>query len=394
MPKEISKELIDLFTSEEGRLFEPPKKSVRLSPDERLINSFQQINDFIEEKERLPEIEAEDINEATLAQRLMAIKSVKNKVEALKPFDHHGLLDEPDAPETVDELFKKDSLGLFSQDGVSVLEIQHDFVIPKKKQRPGLEPKAKRKRAEDFANFKPQFIEKHEGLAKGDLKLTYFTTVDQIKVGGFYVQEGMMLCVAEIGETVKMHGYSQQRMRVIYENGVESNMYRRSLAQRLYEGGLLVVDKNYVGEQQLIEADEIKGYIYVLKSESSDERIQTIKDLYKIGFTKTPVTDRIKNAVKDTTYLEANVSIVRSFTVTGDYNPQKIEYFLHRIFADAAVDLTIYDKHGAECKPKEWYSVPLQAIEQAVNMLSSGEITEYVFDSERRTMRPVNPQTS
>ena len=55
--------------------------------------------------------------------------------------------------------------------------------------------------------------------------------------------------------------------------------------------------------------DEEVGYIYVLKSKSKDERISSIQNLFKIGYSKTEVEERIKNAEKEPTYLMAPVSI-------------------------------------------------------------------------------------
>lgn len=76
----------------------------------------------------------------------------------------------------------------------------------------------------------------------------------------------------------------------------------------------------------------------------------------------------------------APVEVVDSYIITGDFNPQKVEHFIHRVFADAKVDLTIIDARGKEYTPNEWYSVPLLAIEQAVNMLQNGDIVDYHYD--------------
>jgi hypothetical protein len=176
---------------------------------------------------------------------------------------------------------------------------------------------------------------------------------------------------------------NKERFRVIYENGSESNMYRRSLSMRLYEDGYAVVpaheDSVY---KRLTDEDEIKGYIYILRSQSTDPAVQSVKDLHKIGFTSTTIVDRIKNAEKDPTYLMAGVEVVDSYVLTGDYNPQKVEHFIHRIFADAKVDLTIIGPDGREYIPSEWYSVPLLAIEQAVNMLQNGDIVDYHYSKD------------
>ena len=50
------------------------------------------------------------------------------------------------------------------------------------------------------------------------------------------------------------------------------------------------------------------------------------------------------------------------------------------IFAPAHLDLTIEDRFGKPVKPREWYFVPLQAIDEAVNRIRDGAITKYVYD--------------
>lgn len=378
---DFSDDLIKLFESDDGKMFVPPKKKAVVSSDDRLVASFQQIIDFVEKYNRPPELESNDMSEATLAARLNSIRNSKEKSDALKEIDSLGLLEMPEAPESIDELFTKDTFGLFEGVGDDILKIKN---LPNRRQVVhDIDEKAKRIPAQDFAEFKPLFENAQNSLKAGTMKLTPFTSVDQIKVGGLYVNSGQMVYVAEEGEIErKAGGYKQQRLRVIIENGTESNMYRRSLAQRLYEGGLVVVDRDYSGELALYDDDKIVGYIYVLKSLNTADNVTSIKNLHKIGFTVTTIADRIKNAEKDPTYLMAGVEVVDSYIITGDYNPQKVEHFIHRIFADAKVDLKIIDSEGREYTPSEWYSVPLLAIEQAVNMLQNGDIVDYHYSKD------------
>ena len=44
------------------------------------------------------------------------------------------------------------------------------------------------------------------------------------------------------------------------------------------------------------DEDKATGYIYVLQSRSKDEKIKSIRNLYKIGYSETTVKSRIKNA--------------------------------------------------------------------------------------------------
>lgn len=375
---DLSDDLVKLFESGDGHMFVPPKKQAPVTADDRLAASFQQITDFVKKNDRLPEIESNDISEASLAARLNSIRTDKTKAEALTLIDELGLLEVPEAPKSVDELFESDAFGLFSSAGDQIFKVKEALSKP----RP-VKERAARKRAEDFDSFKGGFEEQQQLLGEGKLKLQRYVSVEQLHLGKYYVHAGQMLRIIDATDKKRVYDRNKERFRVIYENGSESNMYRRSLSMRLYEDGYAVVpaheDSVY---QRLTDDDEIKGYIYILRSQSADPAVQNVKDLHKIGFTSTTIVDRIKDAEKDPTYLMAGVEVVDSYVLTGDYNPQKVEHFIHRIFSDAKVDLTIIGPDGREYVPSEWYSVPLLAIEQAVNMLQNGDIVDYHYSKD------------
>lgn len=375
---DLSDDLVKLFESGDGHMFVPTKKQAPVTADDRLAASFQQITDFVKKNDRLPEIESNDISEASLAARLNSIRTDKSKAEALTLIDELGLLEVPEAPKSVDELFESDAFGLFSSTGDQIFKVKEALSKP----RP-VKERAARKRAEDFDSFKSGFEEQQRLLGEGKLKLQRYVSVEQLHLGKYYVHAGQMLRIIDATDKKRVYDRNKERFRVIYENGSESNMYRRSLSMRLYEDGYAVVpaheDSVY---QRLTDDDEIKGYIYILRSQSADPAVQNVKDLHKIGFTSTTIVDRIKDAEKDPTYLMAGVELVDSYVLTGDYNPQKVEHFIHRIFSDAKVDLTIIGLDGREYVPSEWYSVPLLAIEQAVNMLQNGDIVDYHYSKD------------
>ncbi|HOC33905.1 MAG TPA: GIY-YIG nuclease family protein [Ruminococcus flavefaciens] len=168
---------------------------------------------------------------------------------------------------------------------------------------------------------------------------------------------------------------------MIFENGTESNNYLRTLSSQLYNDDGFIVVNSETNEEDNKKA---VGYIYILKSKSEDTSIQDIKDLYKIGMTEDTVENRIANAEKDPTYLMAPVEIVETYKVTGDYNTQKVEALIHRFFADAKVVLAITDKDGKEYTPDEWYSVPIGVIREAIDMLNTGDIVNFIYDNEKQ----------
>lgn len=366
--------LAELFESEDADLFKPKEKRKITTNDDRLLEGFEQIICFVKENNRLPSKNVEDMKEAGLNAKLASIRADKDKVEKLAKYDELGLLETDKIPESLDELYAIDG-DLFSGS-----ELFNTSLLPRQKREVlAAWETSKRKPCKDFAKkFKGLFVEQQQMLAGGSRKLTPFLTIDQLLPNNFYVYEGMMCYVVEFGETErKSGGYSQQRITVIFENGTESNMYKRSLAQRLYEGGLVVVDKDF----ELKNEDSAAGYVYILKSLSEDPAVSSVKDLYKIGVTTETVEKRIANAKVDPTYLMAPVKIVAIYKLTGDYQPIKVESLIHRFFADAKVDLEIIDASGMFYTPDEWYSVSLGKIEEAIDRIHDKSIVDFYYNS-------------
>lgn len=122
-------------------------------------------------------------------------------------------------------------------------------------------------------------------------------------------------------------------------------MYYRSVAKAIYNGGRKMVTDLDDAEQlhafntkdDINDEDEFR-WIYVLKSKSQRPEIKVIENLYKIGFSSTPVEQRIKNAKKEATYLYDDVAIVNTYEVYN-LNAKKFEQLMHRVFATACLDI-------------------------------------------------------
>lgn len=373
-------ELRALFESEDGALFKlKPKRNIQTS-DDRLLEAFNKINDFIRNNERLPNSQSSDINEAVLGTELDTIKVDDKKSEYLREFDEFGILEFEKAPDSLEELFNS-SGDIFDKDGIFDTSNLPRAKITDK----NVGEIAKRKRVDNFTEFKDIFDDANNKLATKEKILKRFNSVTDIRLHGLYVVGGMMCYVESIGEAKEVFGRKKERLRVIYANGVESNVYLRTLASQLYDdGGYMVVDRDY--NEDVDTSEKTVGHIYILESLSEDSSVTTIKDLYKIGVTTGSVSNRIKNARKDPTYLMAPVKIVEDFRLTGSYNPQKVEALIHRVFAEAKIDMTIIDDEGIPYTPNEWYSVPLQVIVEAIDMINNKEISEYYYDSDNQTM--------
>ena len=91
------------------------------------------------------------------------------------------------------------------------------------------------------------------------------------------------------------------------------------------------------------------------------------------------VETRITGAEKDATYLLASVDIVATYKL-HNLNRTRLENIFHRLFGAAQLDLVIDDRFGHPVKPREWFLVPLHVIDEAVQRIRDGSITDVVYD--------------
>ena len=57
-----------------------------------------------------------------------------------------------------------------------------------------------------------------------------------------------------------------------------------------------------------------------------------------------------------------------------------MENLFHKIFSAAQIDISIDDRFGNPVKPREWFLVPLQVIDEAVQRIKDGTIADVVYD--------------
>jgi hypothetical protein len=374
-----------IFDDDDLGLLDTPTREKPQTSSDRLEDSFLQIIDFFNENGRRPSAETTDMAERKLGVRLRGILADEQKVEALKHLDSHGLLEPDEPPETVAEVLSDDDLGLLD-DPTGILTIKN---VPKQVQT--AEYKARQKPCKDFSKFEPLFDDVKQKLKAGDMRMKHFMTEQQIAVGEFFVLRGQIVYVAERGKDYYKHGKRDARLRVIYENCTESDLLSRALARGLYRGGSRIVgeiDLFADARETVDENDEASGYIYVLSSLSDDPLIANVKDLYKIGFSNGTVEGRIKNAATDPTYLMAPVKIVATYKAYN-MNAQKFEHLLHRILTDAKLDLSIADKTQHNYEPREWFIVPLDVVDQIIELIINGGIVNFEYDPETQSLQEV-----
>ncbi len=374
----MSDRLKKIFDSDEHELLKITPRSKAATPNDRLASSFLEINDFYAENGRIPEVNTADINERKLGVRLRAIMLDDAKIEALLPIDHNGLLKPEAPPESIDDIFKDDDFGLLD-DPSGILTIRN---VPKDIKKS--ENIARAHKAKDFAKYEQGFKDIHAALKTGEMVRDSINSEYQIVPGRYFVFNGVLAYVEDRDNAFKSNGKVNARLHVIYENGTENNILLRSFARTLYRAkeGARIVPANFQSLSEWsdeAEDDETTGYIYVLSSLSEETRVQDLLNLYKIGFTTGSVENRIKNAEKDPTYLMAPVKIEATYKCLN-MNTQKFEHLLHRFFGEVKLDLSI-DSGRSNHIPSEWYVAPIDVIDRTIQLLVSGEIIHYRYDS-------------
>jgi hypothetical protein len=378
----------DALLEELGVEIETNKNSSRTPREERVIAGFEEIQRFVEQHGRTPQHgEDRDIFERLYAVRLDRLRELADYRAMLEPLDHQGLLAgaKPapvSAPGELDDDELLAQLGVEAAASADITELRH--VRPAAEKR-AAEEIANRQKCEDFDSFKPLFEQVQKELS-ADLRQTRrFERKSEIAPGRFYILGGQKAYVAAMEEPfTNEHGYIDARLRVIFDNGTESNLLMRSLQKALQQdpAGRRIIDPSAgpLFNNQNEEGDEASGTIYVLRSKSEHPIVAANRDvLHKIGVTGGSIERRITNAHLEPTFLMADVEIVATYDLFN-ISRTKLENLIHRIFGRARVDIEVNDRFGNPTTPREWFLVPIFAVDEAVERIKDGTITGYIYD--------------
>src|SRR5690606_22226517 len=145
------KTLEDIFNDDEfGILDSKAKESNVKTEDERLIESFQEINTFFEKNNREPE--ATNVTEFKLLSRLKALRKDSKKVEILKSYDTHNLLNTKEEIKSVADILNDDDLGILdTEETLSIFKLTN---VPSSTERAESDFTARRKAMKD-SEFMP-----------------------------------------------------------------------------------------------------------------------------------------------------------------------------------------------------------------------------------------------
>lgn len=384
----------DIFDDDDfGLLDSKAKTSIVKTDEDRLIASFEEINAFFDKNKREPN--KSSMSEYGLMAKLKNFRENEAQKKILKPFDRHNLLGYVEMEkQTIDDILNDDDLGLLDADkDLDIFKFKH---IPRLEERAEADFVAQRKplKEKEFEKYEVMFQKVHKEIKEGKRKILPFTNIEKnLHIGNFYLMDGLLLYLEtanlkkqeweqKSGNRVRIEG----RTRTIFENGTYSNMLYRSLGKQIQKNGKLITNTYEKLQQDLFvnsglvkEEDMQSGWIYVLKSTSTNSQIVNIKNLYKVGFASNSVDERIKNARHEATYLFADVKKIATYKVYNR-NAAKLESLLHRFFANACLDIDLFNEKGQRLNPREWFVVPFEVIEETIQLILNENIVNYEYD--------------
>lgn len=425
------KTLEDIFSNDSTGLLDDIKPVTKSSANNSvLIQQFNDINNFIDKNGRRPSSNAGEINEKILARLLTTIQTNSSKSQELLSIDKHGLLanqsttstlseepkaldnsisnenniaesktsieedepvietvSEPPSINSLDDIFNSDDLGLFDNIHSEILVSGSQLNSRNTYDQYDDEEIATRFECKDFYKFEATFERISQAIQTGAFTKTNFSSVKDINIGSVFVLNGILCYVADIYQAEnRKNERNQQRLRLVFANGTESNMLIRSLAtaQYKYENSyqLLITDPDWMDDElakSFGDDRQLTGVIYVAKLTDTPSTLAHYKHLHKVGFSTLTGEARTKHSIRDTAFLQQPVDIIAEWQVY-DANARSVEGVLHAFFYDQRVKVSSKAANDNLYKATEWFNVPLDEIEKAINLVIAGDIKNYRMD--------------
>lgn len=375
-----------------------------------IIQSFLEIVEFYRENEREPE-QKKIGRERTLFNRLKSYRLDKELAKKVKYLDEFNLLVQNDENDLSNDKLnnsvceskiiydmgnlenKFDDLDAICEDMDNFDEIfleneEYDSELEKslldtsryanyKQKRVQPKDYAVIKKLDNFEYYDRMFKNIHSDITSGKRELLPIINEGEssvnINAGDYFIVNGQMLFVENIGDqevAVNKKGTATKnaKMKVIYENGMYHEKLRRNSLAADFRRKQSFKVSELINENTGFDKnkDIVTGNIYILQSLSSDSKIQSIPNFYKVGVTKNTVGQRISNAKNEETYLYSEVAIVTTWQV-ANVNAEKLEKAIHNVISDYRVDIQIPMPNGRMYKPREWFSIELEKLERVIN---------------------------
>lgn len=382
----------DIFTHDEMGLLSSVRPNIKTpTADDKLLQKYSEIAAFYQREKRLPQKDYHDANEKRLARAWDAITKNQTFSEAIRAHDSLGLLEMQICPDkaaqtiqSLQDIFSNDEMDLLNSGHMEIFKLEH---VPRRVADGKVyadEENAERKSCTDFWRFEALFKKVHQLLKEGRAHLSRLKTETYLDPGALFLLQGSLCYIADYAETEERKSTrpNNRRLRVIYENGTESNLLTRSLARAVYkdENGrrISINDTKImpVFSQTLPTERLVTGQIYVVKLRHPKRELTAYRNLCKIGYTTDTVEKRIANAENDSAFLESRVEPVLLFECRN-INPHTFEQLLHAFFAAQRLNIRLLGKDGSIYTPHEWFDVDLDVIREAIVYIQNGTIKQY-----------------
>lgn len=367
--------------------------------DPKLRIAFQEVVDFRTKTGHAPRLDSSNFREKILAARLSTYRSNPSHASQVQDLDIHDLLTSITPPQVrgdsqinTSELSFEDILKsvdpLISELDPSIFKIKH--IRPQSTESRNCPDEiASRKPCEDFYRFEKLFKDTQRAIANKKFTVERFKNENQVDVGDMFILSGLVCLVDSLLEDTRVESERiNPRYRVIFENGIETNILKRSLARALYKdpnGRRIIPDTETLTlkMQGITHRDKPTGCIYILASETKAPALAELRAqgrLVKIGFSTQSVEERVKNAEHDPTYLEAPVKILASLDCYN-LDPHKVEHLIHAFLVKQRLNMTLISSKGLPYHPTEWFAVDRDTAIAVAEHIVKGDIMDYRMDN-------------
>src|SRR5690606_4453980 len=170
----------DIFNDDDfGLLDSKAKTSTVKSDEDRLIDSFEEINAFFDKNKREPN--KSSMSEYGLMAKLKNFKENEAQKKILKPYDRHNLLDYVEMEkQTIDDILNDDDdLGLLDADkDLDIFKFKH---TPRPEERAEADFVAQRKplKEKEFEKYEEMFQKVHKEIKEGKRKIKPFKNIEK-----------------------------------------------------------------------------------------------------------------------------------------------------------------------------------------------------------------------
>ncbi|WP_228933638.1 GIY-YIG nuclease family protein [Roseibium aggregatum] len=323
-------------------------KATRTPVIDRAVEVLQRIEAFVAETGAEPVSEpGRNVRERMLANELAGLRASRNELEDLAEHDTRGLVfRNAKSGDPLNDPLLSDPVGIFDVRDELKPIARPDYV-------------ADRRPCPDFERFEPLFEQVRQSVENGSRKPQPFRQ-ERVELGEFFTLKGQLVHVADVRDEHRRNDKPDARLRVIFDNGLESNLLMSSLVRRLYEDkDARRIGTTYAGP--LFEGART-GVVYVLRSLSNKPEAS---GLLKVGTTAGAVEDRISRAEAQSAFLFAPVEVVETFELYG-HSAKETEKRIHEALRSHHVALRVTGLDGRTFNATEWFKATPELIEAAV----------------------------